>query len=218
MSLAEKIVLPDPLTEDEQIALFTQIEQINEATALMGKKITNIAINEPNLERLAAVATLLSSNYQNPGAFAEYLINVYRKLDTRGRPVALVRTGTIKEGLVKWSEDNPDLMRGWKKRDIAKFFKWEMTDRRINDFVRALARVCEEIGIKAGSDGRGGFRIYDMKQLAKKQNRRALVMEAINRKGEQDSKLLMGRGVVPQGRLSLQPRVWEVIEDVSEPE
>lgn len=206
-----------PLTEDEQIALFTQIETISEATALMGKKITNTAITEPNLERLAKIAGLLSANYQNPGAFAEYIVNVHRKHDSRGRPVAVVRTGTVREGLVKWSESNPDLMRGWKKRDIAAFFAWEMSDRRVEDFVRALARVCEEIGIKAGSDGRGGFRIYDMKELTKKQNRRAKQMEAVNRKGEQDAKLLTGRGITPQRRLTLQPRVWEVVENVNDP-
>lgn len=216
MSLADDVVLPAPLTDEEQIALFTQVSQINAASALIGNKVTNIAILEPNLERLAAIATLLSSNYQKPGAFAEYLINVYRKKDSLGRPIALVRTGLVKEGLVKWSESNPDLMKGWKKRDIAKFFEWEMSDRRIDGFVRALTRVCEEIGIKAGSDGNGGFRIYDMKQLMKKQNRRAQQMQAINRKGEEDGKILTGRGVVPQGRLTLQPNVWEVIESADE--
>jgi hypothetical protein len=192
------------------------VSQINAATALIGSKVTNIAILEPNLERLAAIATLLSSNYQKPGAFAEYLINVYRKKDSLGRPIALVRTGLVKEGLVKWSESNPDLMKGWKKRDIAKFFEWEMSDRRIDGFVRALTKVCEEIGIKAGSDGNGGFRIYDMKQPMKKQNRRAKQMQAIDRKGEEDGKILTGRGVVPQGRLTLQPNVWEVTESADE--
>ena len=216
MSITDDILIPAPLTDDEQIALFTQVSQINAASVLLGSKVTNTAIIEPNFERLAAIATLLSANYQNPGAFAEYIINVFRKRNSLGHPIAVVRTGLVKEGLVKWSEDNPDLMRGWKKRDIAAFFEWEMTDRRIDGFVRALAKVCEEIGVKAGSDGRGGFRIYDMKQLMKKQNRRALQMQAINRKGEQDSKILAGRGVTPQGKLSLEPQVWEVLEDVNE--
>ncbi len=62
MSLADEIVLPAPLTDEEQIALFTQVAQINEATTLIGKDVTNIAVMEPNLERLAATATLLSEN------------------------------------------------------------------------------------------------------------------------------------------------------------
>ena len=93
------------------VALFTQVSKIAEASELLGPKVTNIAIVDPTLDRLAEVATLVSSNKETPGAFAQYLVDVYKAEDAYGRARAVVRTGFVKQGLVEWSTKNPDLMR-----------------------------------------------------------------------------------------------------------
>lgn len=197
-----------PIRKSHQVALFTQVAIVADAAAKLGKRIKNIAVYDVN--KLPEVLEQFTSNHEQPGAFADFVIQVYRKRDKRGRERCMVRSGRVMNALIRWSEECPNLMHGWKRESMAKALQLNVNDQRVNSVAKQLTKICKEIGVEAGWDGRGFFRVFTIREHNRKQKRRRAQVENIVKRGEEASAVLRERGYLPSGKKAIEQNLWEV--------
>ena len=196
-------------TATAQVRFFEEAEQLAKSVHVMGPKVGRIAVYDA--DSFIPLTQVVAMNKINPGAFAEVLLSI-KVANSRGRLCAVVREGRVKEGVIEWSK-RADLMRGWSKQSMAKFFEMAPSDTRLSDIGHAIRDVCKEhLKLAVGFEG-GRLKVLTHAAMSRKNDMRVKDMIANNRKLDEDNQVFTARGALPSGQKSIQMTIFPVLED-----
>lgn len=193
----------------QQAAIFSYVNDMANAINALGSKLTQLAVYNTEIERLAEIMRIMHLNSDSPGAFADYITSV-KVEDAQGKKQVIVRAGKIKNGIERWSEACPDLMKGWKRKDMAKAFGMIPTDKRLDDIARGMRRACQRLGLEVGWH-KGRFKVLTVREVSVK-----LDQQKENVKGQLMSREYMAgtlevRGLMPKETQEMQVPLYEVL-------
>lgn len=193
------------------------MDKVSKASSTLRRNLTNLAITFPSLERISEAADLIVTNYKKRGYLRERILQIKIE-DKNGTLRPVIRQGSLTDkGLERFSTQSRDLMKGWPKKDMANFLGYATTDKRVDQVANNMSKAIRKaFGIMSGWDGNGKFRIYSLKELAKKENRRAGLQINIRDKAREDAEALQSRGKNPKAQLAIQSTMWEALEDDSD--
>ncbi len=204
----------DQTRPNQQLAMFKEIEKLAMAVRIMGPRVGKIAVFDAS--KLYDLAQLIALNKQEPGTFAQLLIDL-PVTNKNGKKTVTVRSGRVKQGLLEWSQ-RADLMRGWKKKSMAAFFNMSHSDKRLEDIASGITAVCKKhLGLRVGWH-KSAFRVLTEPQLSRKQDMRRKNVEGNIRNGEEDNRIFQTRGALPQGPLALEMTIYPLLEDDTDDE
>lgn len=192
-----------------QVALLEEAQRIMDVVDVMGKKIGKLAVYDPN--KFIDIAELVAANKQSPGAFGEVLMSI-KVTDSSGRMRAVVREGRVKQGILEWTKRG-DLMKGWKRSDMAAFFGIAPTDTRLNSVINAIRELCREhLHLAVGSD-KGRLCVLTQQGMERRQNFRGEMLVAIAENGEKDNQVFRSQGMLSESEAAAQLTLFAAIPD-----
>lgn len=205
---------PAPFALFEETILAFQIVQT------LGKGALDIAVVSDGARadtehKILEIGEIMALNQANPGEFAEWVFKV-RQPDRAGRPRPIVREGNVKRVMVHWAGQSANLMRGMRRRDLAKFLKMAPTDKRIDQIMKGIQVALENgLGVRAGwYEGR--FRILTAKQVEKKSAALKKGIEGSIKTIEKDQTYLRTRGAEEVGTASFTLTLFSDLPEVSD--
>lgn len=192
-----------------QVALLEEAQRIMDVVDVMGKKIGKLAVYDQ--DKFIDLAELVAANKQNPGMFGEVLMSI-KVTDSSGRLRAVVREGRVKQGILEWTKRG-DLMRGWKRSDMAAFFDIAPTDTRLNGIINAIKELCREhLKIAVGSD-KGYLRVLTQQGMERRQNFRGEMLVAIAENGDKDNQVFRSQGMLSDSEATAQLTLFAAVAD-----
>ncbi len=192
-----------------QVALLDEAKRIMDVVNVMGKKVGKIAVYDP--DKFIDLAELVAANKEAPGAFGEVLMSI-KVTDSSGRMRAVVREGRVKQGILEWTKRG-DLMKGWKRSDMAAFFGIASTDSRLNGVVNAIKELCREhLKLAVGSD-KGKLCVLTQQGMERRQNFRGEMLVSISENGEKDNQIFRAQGMLSNNQAVAQMTLFAAVPD-----
>lgn len=202
-------------------ALFAETIVAFNIVQALGKGALDVAVvsdggTQATERKILQIGEVMAANTENPGEFAEWVFKV-RHADKKGHYRPLVREGNVKRVMLHWSGKTANLMRGMRRRDLAKFLKMAPTDKRIDQITKGIQVALDKgLGVRAGwYEGR--FRILTAKQVEKKS--KANVKNNVEggiEATEADQKYLRARGAEETGTASFNLTLFSDLPEVSD--
>lgn len=114
--------------------------------------------------------------------------------------------------MLEWTKRG-DLMKGWKRKDMAAFFGMTPTDKNLDAIIHAIRDICKaHLGLAVGSDN-GYLRVLTQKAVSRKNDMRAQMMTGLATNGEYDNRVFRNEGLLPNGQTCVQLALYPVNDD-----
>lgn len=203
------------------VALFAETILAFEIVEALGKGALDIAVfsegtRQEKEQRILEIGKVMALNNAKPGEFAQYMFGV-RVPDKRGHARPVVGKGQVHRVMLHWAGQSANLMRGMRRRDLAKFLKMAPTDKRIDQITKGIQVALEKaLGVRAGWY-QGRFRILTAKQVEQKTKARiANNVQGNVKAAEKDQKYVEVRGAEEVGQASFNIKLFSELPEVAD--
>lgn len=193
---------------DRRKGMARRAQEMAKAAKVVGPKVRNLALYDKDLNKKVELAKLLALNVQSPGAFGHFIGEIRVKSDT-GRTQAVVRGGAVKDTLLKWATEAPNLIEGWPMENLARLMGIAPTDDRLRKRASAMTAACRKVGF-AAEPYQGYFKVLTITESAIKQEQQRANIEGQIKARAKKSKPLRVRGYEPTGKQNLQLAWWDL--------
>ena len=192
--------------DDRRKALTRRQKEMAKAAKIVGPKVRNLAVYDETPDKRVELAKLLARNVENPG-FLGAFIEQAEIVDDRGRAHKIVRKGNVKDAVMKWTLEHPNLTMGWKWDDMATAFSIASSDKRLERIFKGVTAAFAKIGFVA-ERFQGEFRVMTKPELLLKQ-----ASALINIQGHAKSRAKKGKalgGHTPMGKHNVELEWWKL--------
>ncbi len=196
---------------DRRKELGRRAREMAKAAKVVGQGVRQLALyDERDKGRRVEIAKLLAVNVERPGALGQ-LIAGMQIVNENGRRQSVVRDGQIKDALLKWTLEAPNLLEGWPWNEMAAAFGVEPTDKRLERLGRGITSACKKLGFVAERFN-GAFKVMTVSEVATKHTRTLRNIEGQVKSRANKVKPLTARGYEPNGRRNVQMAWWDLLQ------
>jgi hypothetical protein len=195
--------------DDRRKGMSRRAKEMAKAAKVVGPGVRNLALyDETDKEKRVHVAKLLAANVEQPG-FVGAFVSQAQIVNENGRKQAIVREGQVRDALVKWALETPNLMTGWPWNEMAVAFGVTPTDKRLERIFKGVTVAIRKLGFVAERYD-GAFKVMTKAEVAVKQARTLANIQGQASSRAAKGKALMAGGFEPNGRLTVQMAWWDL--------
>lgn len=194
--------------DDQRKGMSRRAKEMAKAAKVVGPKVRQVAMYDKDPNKKAELAKRLAMNVEKPGTFGHFMGEL-RIENEKGHKQAVVRKGSIKNMLLKWSMEAANLIEGWPLEEMARMLGIDRRDSRLRKRTRALTNACAKLGF-AAEPYQGKFKILTVPEAAVKQEQQRSSIEGQIKSRAKKSKPLRVRGFEPTGKQNVQLAWWDL--------
>ena len=181
-------------------------KEMAKAARVVGPKVRNLAVYDETPDKRVELAKLLARNVEAPG-FLGAFIEQAEIVDDHGRAHKIVREGNVKDAIMKWTLEHPNLTSGWKWDEMANAFSIAPSDKRLERIFKGVTAAFAKIGFVAERFD-GEFKVMTKPELLIKQARALVNIQGHAKSRAKKAKALGGHE--PMGKHNMALEWWKL--------